>query len=65
LYGAEKAGRAWAQPKYAAYLNLIEPWWKARRSLAPEERGFECKRLCQDPRKPQKNRSDPGSWQSL
>lgn len=22
------------QPKYAAYLNLIEPWWKTLRSLA-------------------------------
>ena len=22
------------QPKYAAYLNLIEPWWKILRSLA-------------------------------
>ncbi len=22
------------QPKYAAYLNLIEPWWKTRKSLA-------------------------------
>ena len=21
------------QPKYAAYLNLIEPWWKVLRSL--------------------------------
>ena len=23
-------------PKYAAYLNLIEPWWKVLRSLASE-----------------------------
>lgn len=22
------------QPKYAAYLNLIEPWWKTLRSSA-------------------------------
>ena len=22
------------QPTYAAYLNLIEPWWKVLRSLA-------------------------------
>lgn len=22
------------QPKYAAYLNLIEPWWKTLKSLA-------------------------------
>jgi transposase len=29
------------QPKYAAYLNLIEPWWKIRRSLALAGRRFE------------------------
>src|SRR6201992_1047336 len=29
------------QPKYAAYLNLIEPWWKILRSLALEGRRFE------------------------
>jgi DDE superfamily endonuclease len=29
------------QPKYAAYLNLIEPWWKIRRSLALKGRRFE------------------------
>lgn len=29
------------QPKYAAYLNLIEPWWKVLRSLALEGRRFE------------------------
>jgi hypothetical protein len=29
------------QPKYAAYLNLIEPWWKVRRSLALKGRRFE------------------------
>jgi transposase len=28
-------------PKYAAYLNLIEPWWKALRSLALKGRRFE------------------------
>src|SRR5713101_3106443 len=28
------------QPKYAAYLNLIEPWWKALRSLALKGRRF-------------------------
>src|SRR5829696_4515359 len=28
------------QPKYAAYLNLIEPWWKALRSLALTGRRF-------------------------
>src|SRR4051812_4677990 len=27
------------QPKYAAYLNLIEPWWKILRSLALSGRG--------------------------
>jgi DDE superfamily endonuclease len=29
------------QPKYAAYLNLIEPWWKRLRSLALKGRRFE------------------------
>jgi transposase len=29
------------QPKYAAYLNLIEPWWKILRSLAFKGRRFE------------------------
>ncbi len=29
------------QPKYAAYLNLIEPWWKTLRSLALAGRSFE------------------------
>lgn len=28
------------QPKYAAYLNLIEPWWKVLRSLALQGRRF-------------------------
>lgn len=28
------------QPKYAAYLNLIEPWWKILRSLALKGRRF-------------------------
>lgn len=28
-------------PKYAAYLNLIEPWWKVLRSLALAGRRFE------------------------
>ena len=30
------------QPKYAAYLNLIEPWWKVPRSLALKGRRFEA-----------------------
>jgi len=30
-----------SQPKYAAYLNLIEPWWKVLRSLALRGRRFE------------------------
>jgi hypothetical protein len=30
------------QPKYAAYLNLIEPWWKVLRSLALRGRRFEA-----------------------
>jgi hypothetical protein len=29
------------QPKYAAYLNLIAPWWKVLRSLALQGRRFE------------------------
>jgi hypothetical protein len=29
------------QPKYAAYRNLIEPWWKILRSLALAGRRFE------------------------
>jgi hypothetical protein len=29
------------RPKYAAYLNLIEPWWKILRSLALAGRRFE------------------------
>jgi len=40
------------QPKYAAYLNLIEPWWKVLRSLALAGRRFEswddiCKAIAQ------------------
>ncbi|MFO1050536.1 MAG: transposase [Geminicoccaceae bacterium] len=30
------------QPKYAAYLNLIEPWWKVLRSLALKAHRFEA-----------------------
>ena len=29
------------QPRYAAYLNLIEPWWQTLRSLALKGRRFE------------------------
>jgi len=29
------------QPKYAAYLNLIEPWWKTPHSVALKGRRFE------------------------
>jgi hypothetical protein len=29
------------QPTHAAYLNLIEPWWKVLRSLARKGRRFE------------------------
>jgi hypothetical protein len=29
------------QPTYAAYLHLIEPWWKVLRSLALKGRRFE------------------------
>jgi hypothetical protein len=28
-------------PKYTAWLNLIEPWWKQLRSLALKGRRFE------------------------
>jgi len=36
------------QPKYAAYLNLIEPWWKILRSLALKGRRFETwAEICQ------------------
>jgi hypothetical protein len=31
------------QPRYAAYLNLIEPWWKSLRSLALKGRRFEAR----------------------
>jgi DDE superfamily endonuclease len=30
-----------SRPKYAAYLNLIEPWWKILRSLARKGQRFE------------------------
>ncbi|MGH2388681.1 MAG: transposase [Chloroflexota bacterium] len=36
------------QPTYAAYLNLIEPWWKTLRSLALKGRRFETwEEVCQ------------------
>lgn len=36
------------QPKAAAYLNLIEPWWKVLRSLALKGRRFETwEEVCQ------------------
>jgi transposase len=36
------------QPTYAAYLNLIEPWWKILRSLALKGRRFETwEQICQ------------------
>jgi transposase len=36
------------QPTYAAYLNLIEPWWKVRRSLALRGRRFDTwEQVCQ------------------
>jgi transposase len=36
------------QPKYAAYLNLIEPWWKVLRSLALKGQRFETwEEVCQ------------------
>ncbi|MDP9475913.1 MAG: transposase [Actinomycetota bacterium] len=42
LFNAAHPRREFAfQPKYAAYLNLIEPWWKTLRSLALAGRDFE------------------------
>src|SRR4029079_12372724 len=38
---AHTLGEMVFQPKYAAYLNLIEPWWKVLRSLALAGRRFE------------------------
>ncbi len=36
------------QPTYAAYLNLIEPWWKVLRSLALKGRRFDTwDQVCQ------------------
>jgi hypothetical protein len=36
------------QPKDAAYLNLIEPWWKILRSFALKGRRFETwKEVCE------------------
>jgi transposase len=36
------------QPIYAAYLNLIEPWWKVLRSLALKGRRFDTwEHVCQ------------------
>jgi transposase len=36
------------QPTYAAYLNLIEPWWKVLRSLALKGKRFESwEAVCQ------------------
>lgn len=36
------------QPKHAAYLNLIEPWWKILRSLALKGHRFETwEEVCQ------------------
>jgi DDE superfamily endonuclease len=36
------------QPTYAAYLNLIEPWWKVLRSLALKGRRFATwEEICQ------------------
>jgi hypothetical protein len=37
-----------SQPRYAAYLNLIEPWWKVLKSLALKGRRFETwEEVCQ------------------
>ncbi|MFI5272992.1 MAG: transposase [Ktedonobacterales bacterium] len=42
------------QPVYAAYLNLIEPWWKVLRSLALKGRRFESWRRSARPSKPRR-----------
>jgi transposase len=40
------------QPKYAPYLNLIEPWWKVLRSLALKGRRFDTwGQICEAVRK--------------
>jgi transposase len=40
------------QPKYAPYLNLIEPWWKVLRSLALKGRRFKTwEQICEAVRK--------------
>jgi transposase len=40
------------QPKYAPYLNLIEPWWQVLRSLALKGRRFETwDQICEAVRK--------------
>ncbi len=36
------------QPTYAAYLNLIEPWWKVLRSLALKGRRFQTWKEIED-----------------
>ncbi|BDI31223.1 hypothetical protein CCAX7_32740 [Capsulimonas corticalis] len=42
LFSAEHAHWEFVfTPKYAPYLNLIEPWWKILRSLALKGRRFE------------------------
>lgn len=40
-YGEAYSIRVLPLPKYAAWLNLIEPWWKQLRSLALKGRRFE------------------------
>lgn len=40
-YAQERSIRVLRLPKYAAWLNLIEPWWKQLRSLALKGRRFE------------------------
>jgi hypothetical protein len=45
---AHPRGEFGFQPRYAAYLNLIEPWWKILRSLALKGRRFESwEEVCQ------------------
>jgi hypothetical protein len=45
---AHPRGEFVCQPTYAAYLNLIEPWWTIVRALALKGRRFESwQEVCQ------------------
>jgi hypothetical protein len=43
LFGPSRPRREFAfRPRHAAYLNLIEPWWRVPRSLALKGRRLEA-----------------------